>query len=283
MLSRRLISAASRRVGVVARATGVRSMAKKAEANVMSQADITKAFLEMDATAAAAAASDLPIKLTGRSGALVEQLYGKNKKNFEKASKELESFVGVIASSGLVVDRFFSTTNYSPEECKMVLELLFTNKEPLTSFDSIKSADIKDLVVDNASNLETWKNARKAVQGLNLSEDVKVVIDTLGNEGRLDLVKKAAEKAVELKVVTSKAADAVVTSAVPLTKAQQEAIAKALPNYAPTGTTLTPSFTVDPAVLGGLLISIRNQTIDLSVTSRLVDVVAGSKPQQKMA
>lgn len=249
----------------------------------MSQADITKAFLEMDATAAAAAASDLPIKLTGRSGALVEQLYGKNKKNFEKASKELESFVGVIASSGLVVDRFFSTTNYSPEECKMVLELLFTNKEPLTSFDSIKSADIKDLVVDNASNLETWKNARKAVQGLNLSEDVKVVIDTLGNEGRLDLVKKAAEKAVELKVVTSKAADAVVTSAVPLTKAQQEAIAKALPNYAPTGTTLTPSFTVDPAVLGGLLISIRNQTIDLSVTSRLVDVVAGSKPQQKMA
>jgi hypothetical protein len=58
----------------------------------------------------------------------------------------------------------------------MVLELLMTTKEPLTSFESIKSADVKDLVVDNAGNLDTWRNARKAVQGLNMSEDVKQVL-----------------------------------------------------------------------------------------------------------
>lgn len=90
-------------------------------------------------------------------------------------------------------------------------------------------------------------------------------------------MKKVAEKAAELRAVTSKSIDATVTSAVPLSKDQQAAIGKALPAYAPAGNTLNISYTVDPAVLGGLLISLKNQTIDLSVTSKLVDVVASTK------
>jgi len=87
-------------------------------------------------------------------------------------------------------------------------------------------------------------------------------------------VKRVAEKAADLRLVTSKAADAIVASAVALTKEQQAAIGKALPAYAPTGTSLNVHYTVDPAVLGGLQISIKNTTIDLSSTSRLVDVVS---------
>lgn len=101
--------------------------------------------------------------------------------------------------------------------------------------------------------------------------------EALAEAGRLDLVKKVAEKAGEVRAVTAKSADAVVTSAVPLTKEQQAAIAKALPNYAPAGSNLNTIFTVDPALLGGLLVSIKNQTIDLSATSRLVDVMAASR------
>jgi F0F1-type ATP synthase delta subunit len=95
----------------------------------------------------------------------------------------------------------------------------------------------------------------------------------------LDLVKKMASKAGELRAVSSKSTDATVTSAVPLSKEQQATLAKALPAYAPAGTSLNVNFTVDPAVLGGLLVSIRNTTIDLTATSRLVDVVAGSRAQ----
>jgi len=77
--------------------------------------------------------------------------------------------------------------------------------------------------------------------------------------------------------VTAKAVDAFVTSAVPLSKDQQAAISKALPGYAPSGNSLNITYAVDPAVLGGLQISIKNTTIDLSATSRLVEVVAGSR------
>lgn len=142
-------------------------------------ADITKIFLEIDASAPASATSELGIKLTGRSGALVEGLYAataKTKGAFDGAVKQLEGFVGAVRGAGLVVDRFFSTSNYSPEECKMVIDLLTTTKEPLTTFDGIKNADVRELIVDNEGNLETWRAARKAVAALNLSEDVKGVL-----------------------------------------------------------------------------------------------------------
>ena len=156
-------------------------------------------------------------------------------------------------------------------------DLLLTSKEPLTSFDGIKNADTRELVVDNASNLEAWRSARKAVAALALSADVTRVVETIAAEGRLDLLKHIARKAAEMRAVTSKALDAVVTSAVPLTKEQQASVAKALPAYAPAGSNLTVSYAVDPAILGGLLVTIKNQTIDLSAASRLVEVVSGGR------
>lgn len=87
----------------------------------------------------------------------------------------MQGFVAAIQGAGMVVDRFFSTANYSPEECQMVLELLMTNKEPLTSFESIKNAEVKDLLVDNAGNMDAWRGARKAVQDLKVSDDVKQI------------------------------------------------------------------------------------------------------------
>lgn len=85
-----------------------------------------------------------------------------------------------------------------------------------------------------------------------------------------------ARKASELRAITSKAIDAVVTSAVPLSKEQQAAVAKSLPAYAPAGSNLSVSYAVDAAVLGGLLVTIKNTTIDLSAATRLVDVIAAS-------
>lgn len=149
----------------------------------------------------------------------------------------------------------------------------------MTSFDGIKNAETRELIVDNEGNLETWRAARKAIAALNLSAEVKGVIETLASEARLDLVKKVASKGAELRAFTSKVVDATVASAVPLTKEQQAAISKALPSYAPAGNSLNINFVVEPAVLGGLLISIKNQTIDLSITSRLVDVVSASRQQ----
>lgn len=99
----------------------------------------------------------------------------------------------------------------------------------------------------------------------------------MAGDGRLDLIKRMAVKAAELRGVTSKVVDVTVTSAVALSKDQQGAVSKALPGYAPAGMSLNVAFTVDPAVLGGLLVSIQNQIVDLSASSRLVEVVAATR------
>jgi F-type H+-transporting ATPase subunit delta len=136
---------------------------------------------------------------------------------------------------------------------------------------------VREVIVDNEGNLDTWRGARKAVGGLGLSAEVKSALETLAAEGRLDLAKKLAVKAGELRSVTSKTVDAEVRSAVPLSKEQQAAVAKALPSYAPAGQAVHVNFIVDPAVLGGVLVTMKNTTIDLTVTSKLVDVLAAAR------
>lgn len=211
------------------------------------------------------------------------QLYSKNAKNFDKVVKDLQGFVAAVSAAGLVVDRFFTTNNYSSEECKKVLELLLTNKEPLTSFKDIKDAEVKDILVDNEGNLAVWQTARKAIAALSLSEEVKAALNTMAEDAALSRAKLVAEKAAELRSAVSKTVDAVVSSAVALSKAQQDAIKAALPAYAPQGQNVTVSFQVDPAVLGGLRIDMKNTTIDLTATSRLVDVVSSARASSKMA
>lgn len=157
-----------------------------------------------------------------------------------------------------------------------MLDLLTTEKEPLKSFESIKDADVREVIVDNEGNMDAWRGARKAVAGLALTPDVKAALESLARDGRLDLVKKAAQKAAELRAVISKTLDAEVRSAVALSKDQQAAVAKALPQYAPGGSSVNVTYVVDPAVLGGLMVTLKNSTIDLTVTSKLVDVVSAA-------
>jgi F0F1-type ATP synthase delta subunit len=244
-------------------------------------ADITKYFTSLDASAPAAAKAELPStlsKLTGRSGDLTRELFaaGAKGKNFDKIVKDLEGFVAAVEKAGMVVDRFFTTPNYSEAECRKVVELLLTAKEPLASFASIKDAEVKDVIVDNEANVATWLAARKAVAALQLSEPVAAAISKMAAEGNLLRVKLVARKAAEVRATTAKSLDVVVSSAVALSRAQQEAVTKALPAYvqAGAGQTLAPVFVVDPAVMGGLLVSFKNLSIDLSASTRLVEVAA---------
>ena len=243
--------------------------------------DITKYFMGLDAAAPAAAKAELPTtlsKLTGRSGDLTRELFaaGAKGKNFDKIVKDLEGFVAAVEKAGMVVDRFFTTPNYSEAECRKVVDLLMTSKEPLASFASIKDAEVKDVIVDNEANVATWLAARKAVAALQLSEPVAAAIAKMAAEGNLLRVKLVARKAAEVRATTAKSLDVVVSSAVALSRAQQEAVTKALPAYvqAGAGQALAPVFVVDPAVMGGLLVSFKNLSIDLSASTRLVEVAA---------
>jgi F0F1-type ATP synthase delta subunit len=268
------------RAGAVSARSAVRCMSTGAD-EAMSNADITKYFTQLDSSAPPAAKVEAPTalsKLTGRSGEIARDLYSKGK-NFDKIVKDLESFVREVEKAGLVVDRFFTTHNYSEVECKKVVDLILTTKEPLTSFAGIKEADVREVIVDNESNLAAFQNVRKAVAALALSPEVVAAINTCAKEANLARIKLVAKKTVEIKATMTKTLDVVVSSAVTLSKAQQDAIVKALPNYVTSGQQLSPSFVVDPAVMGGLLVSFKNTSIDLTASSRLVEVLSTQKMQ----
>ena len=108
-----------------------------------------------------------------------------------------QSLVAVVDNAGLVVNRFFATSNYSGSELKvgplvqcivggwpsrscrplqLVVETLVSTKEPLTSFETIKDANVKELIIDNEGNLDTWRAARKAVGAIGLAPEVSAVL-----------------------------------------------------------------------------------------------------------
>ena len=137
-------------------------------------------FLDIDAAAASSSVkADLPVRLAGRSGDLVASMWvaaGKDGAKFAKVAADLKGFVAAVTGAGLVVDRFFTTSNYSAEECHKVLDLLMTEKEPLKDFASIKDADVKEILVDNEGNLDAWRGARKAVAALAMSAEAKAAL-----------------------------------------------------------------------------------------------------------
>lgn len=77
-----------------------------------------------------------------------------------------------------------------------MLELLTTDKEPLKSFDGIKDADVKELIVDNEGNMDTWRSARAAIKALGMAPEVTATLQALAAEGRLDLAKKVRREGV---------------------------------------------------------------------------------------
>lgn len=202
---------------------------------------------------------------------------GAKTKSFDKFVKDLEGLAAAVKSSGIAVERFFATGNYSEKECAKVVDLLTTTKEPLADFKSIKDDEAREVLVDNEGNLEAWRAARKAVAAVGMAPEVKGALDALAREGALNRLFAVARKAAELKAAVSKTVDVVVASAVPLSKAQQDAVRAALPAYAPAGTNLTVAFATDAAVLGGLRVDMKNTVIDLSATTRLVEVLASAR------
>jgi F-type H+-transporting ATPase subunit delta len=64
--------------------------------------------------------------------------------------------------------------------------------------------------------------------------------------------------------------EAEVTSALPLERAQQDAIVQQL--RAKHGTALDVRFAVDESILGGLIVRVGDRVLDTSVRSRLVEV-----------
>lgn len=106
-----------------------------------------------------------------------------------------------------------------------------------------------------------------AVIGDKLDQHQKNLVMLMAENNRLTLMPTVAELYEEYRADAEGQIDAVVTSAFPLTEAQQAGIATALKNK--TGRNVTITATTDASLLGGVIIKAGDTIIDGSMKARL--------------
>ena len=107
---------------------------------------------------------------------------------------------------------------------------------------------------------------RKLLEGRVAGSSAKLV-DVLVDRGRADLLPRVASEYVRLLQRHQGIVPAVVTSAVPLTEAETNAIRAKVEAMA--GSAIDLRIAVDPAILGGLTVQVGDRLLDDSVRGRL--------------
>ena len=107
----------------------------------------------------------------------------------------------VVQGSPEIISRFFVHNNYSPEECRVVVELLTSDK--YQSYDAITNTDYREIIfgappflclragvqrcharvclslpAGSAENVESWQDARAEVKALNLETATEGLLST---------------------------------------------------------------------------------------------------------
>lgn len=115
---------------------------------------------------------------------------------------------------------------------------------------------------DKVSQVEDMLKGKTTPTTLNL-------MTTLAGNARLTELDKIASNYAELMKAKRGQVEATITSAEPLTKAQTEAVTKAMKTQVGEGKEVMLNTKVDPSIIGGLQVQIGDQFLDLSVASRI--------------
>jgi F-type H+-transporting ATPase subunit delta len=139
-----------------------------------------------------------------------------------------------------------------------------------------ESADLAALIRNPQVGREAGGKAIDAVATvLKLSPLTKQFLGVLASNGRLAVLPDAIRAFVAIAAAARGEVKAEVTSAHPLSPAQLKALAAKL--KAREGQDVTLSATVDPAILGGLVVKIGSTQIDSSIRTRLNSLAQAMK------
>jgi F-type H+-transporting ATPase subunit delta len=147
---------------------------------------------------------------------------------------------------------------------------LATVESELESFDALikESADFRRLVESPAfSSDEQLRAIGAIVAETGPSELTGNFLKVVAGNRRLFVLPGMIRRFRELCATHRGEIEAEVTSAHPLDDGQRAALAEALGSYA--GKTVTMRETVEPAILGGLIVKIASRQIDTSLRSKL--------------
>ena len=115
---------------------------------------------------------------------------------------------------------------------------------------------------EKIQNVKDWLGPKTCVTTLNL-------MTTLAGNARLTELDSITGIYARMMAAKRGQVEATITSAEPLTKAQADAIAKAMTAQVGQEKTINLTLKVDPAIVGGLQVQIGDQFMDLSVASRI--------------
>ncbi|KIH57962.1 ATP synthase F1, delta subunit [Ancylostoma duodenale] len=140
----------------------------------------------------------------------------------------------------------------------------------MSDFTRTKKIIIKDFVLDPTLKGLKKKQAILAVaQKLGLAKESTNFLGLLAENGRLSKLEAVVASYEHIMRAHRGELFVQVTSAEPLSKSHESALSDALHKMAKSGQKLNVTYTVKPSIMGGLVVTIGDKYVDLSIASRI--------------
>lgn len=194
---------------------------------------------------------------------IVRQGARQSRRNFATTAKEHRPPIDIHGLAARYANATYVAASKAGNLDKVEGELLALQQTAQTN------AQFKDFLVnpligrdEKAKNVEQLLAKKTTATTLNL-------MTTLAGNARLSELDKIVSTYSELMKASRGQVEATITSAEPLSKAQTDAVQKAMKAQIGDGKTVMLSTKVDPSILGGLQVQIGDQFLDLSVASKI--------------
>ncbi|KAM3182344.1 hypothetical protein ACTXT7_012572 [Hymenolepis weldensis] len=109
----------------------------------------------------------------------------------------------------------------------------------------------------------------EVLKKLGLSTQVSSMLQILAENGRLNMLPKVLDTFEQIMVSHRGEVSCVVTTAKPLDRATEKELSAALEKFLKPGQKLNLSLNVDPELIGGMIVSIGDKYVDMSILKKL--------------
>lgn len=241
-------------------------------AKASSNEELTAIFDSVDAKGGAVEdVQVLPVNMSGAATPYVETAWSTagSADGLAAATKQLQALHDLVTRADYSIGRFFIESDYLPQETELAVNLLTTNDVSLKNIDKIEDDDLREYFLVDEEIAGMWADARAAVKDLKLNKTSSAVLAALAADGNTAKLGRVVEGCNTVLAAVSTVAQVTVQSAVPLTNAQQKEVQAAVKSsFLPEGkTSLEVSYDVDPALVGGLMVHIDDNSLDLSAAA----------------
>ncbi|CAI4226680.1 unnamed protein product [Auanema sp. JU1783] len=184
--------------------------------------------------------------------------------------------MSAIARSGLVktpiqvhgVEGKYAAALYSAAHKNQKLEQV--DKDLHAVRNALENQKFRDFVLDPTLKAHKKKDAILAVaQKLGLAKESTNFLGLLAENGRLNKIDSVVSSFESIMRAHRGELFVQVTSAEPLSRAHEQALNDALQKMASSGQKLNVTYTVKESILGGLVVTIGDKYVDLSIASRV--------------